>query len=169
MSKSKQIWRYKLHPDIITDLSYFSKLHQHNERAEFKEAWKEWLKDNEQKIEKENQRLTDLGFDGDLIQKMYVSARYYLKKKRDGKQEPKKRKPYVPLSAEFIEFQDEFILKMEGKKPADGFKEFMESNKENAIVINEKNELQETYNYTEKEILDKFKKTFKNRYFIYNK
>tara|TARA_B100001063_G_C16719048_1_gene532466 strand:+ start:888 stop:1397 length:510 start_codon:yes stop_codon:yes gene_type:complete len=169
MSDTKKIWRYKLHPDIIDELSYFSKLHEHNDRKEFKDAWKEWLKENEAKIDQENQRLTDLGFDGDLNQKMYVSARYYLKKKKDEKQEPKKRKPYVPLSAEYIELVDEFILKLQDIKPADGFKEFIESNKENTIIINEKDELLEKYDYTEKEILDKFKKTFKNRYFIYNK
>ena len=106
MTDTKKIWRYKLHPDIIDELSYFSKLHEHNDRTDFKEAWKEWLKENEAKIDQENQRLTDLGFDGDLNQKMYVSARYYLKKKKDEKQEPKKRKPYVPLSAEYIELVD---------------------------------------------------------------
>tara|TARA_B100001175_G_C19448686_1_gene610121 strand:+ start:679 stop:1188 length:510 start_codon:yes stop_codon:yes gene_type:complete len=169
MTDTKKIWRYKLHPDIIDELSYFSKLHEHNDRTDFKEAWKEWLKENEAKIEQENQRLTDLGFGGDLNQKMYVSARYYLKKKKYEKPEPKKRKPYVPLSAEYIELVDEFILKLQDIKPAEGFKEFIETNKENAIIINEKDELLEKYHYTEKEILDKFKKTFKNRYFIYNK
>ena len=169
MSESKQIWRFKLSPDIITELSYFSKLHQHNERTEFKEAWAEWLKSNEILIDQENRRLADLGFHGDLNQKMYVSARYYLKKKKEEKNEPKKRKPYVPLSVEYIELVDTFILNMKKKKPADGFKEFIEIHKENIIITNEKKELLETHDYTEKEILDKFKKTFKNRYFIYNK
>ena len=39
------IFRYKFSDDFIGELFKFSKIHQYDHRADFKEAWKIWLDD----------------------------------------------------------------------------------------------------------------------------
>ncbi|MAP67494.1 MAG: hypothetical protein CMF80_07340 [Candidatus Marinimicrobia bacterium] len=168
MSSQKKIWRYKLDEKIFEELKYFAKLHEHNDRDDFKKAWEEWIKEHGEMIDQETRRLENLGFDGDVIKKLYTSARYYLKKSQDTKKKEKKRKEYVSLCPEFISMVDDFVEKSK-EKPAMGFKTFMEKYKENDVVINQISNLFVENKYSNEEIFKKLNKTFKNRSYIYNK
>ena len=70
-------YRYKLDVQIIELVEKFAKLHQYDERKEYKEAWLEYIEQHKDQIQREKTRLTNLGNDGDLHDKMFKSGRYY--------------------------------------------------------------------------------------------
>ena len=167
-SNSVVIYRYKFTDDFMSELYKFSKIHQYDERKDFKEAWKVWVEDNESIIEEESSRLQTLGYEGDIIDKMFKSARYYFRKKSVEKKEPKQRRQYISVNRELLEAMDNHIEKnftRESYQPKTGYLEFCQENDEL---------LKETINNMfEKDIKNaeliegKIKKTYKNRYFIF--
>ena len=78
---SNMIYRFKFTEDFMSELYKFSKIHQFDDRKDFKEAWKIWTEENEQIIDSEMCRLLHLGYNGDVLDKMFKSARYYFRKK----------------------------------------------------------------------------------------
>jgi len=157
------IYRYKLSPFILQSLLEFSKLHQFEDRIQFKENWMLWLKENEEIIEIEQNRLNKLNYNGNLINKMFKSARYYLRKKSTQKKEPQIRKNYICLSKDILDKMDGYLNNNIHLKPKDGFIEFCQLNKELL-----KESISNLYNSGIKDsnqIQEKIKKTFKNRYF----
>ena len=75
------IYRYKFIEEFTNELYKFSKIHQYDHRKDFKEAWNIWVEDNQGFVDEEVRRLSNLGYDGDIIDKMFKSARYYFRKK----------------------------------------------------------------------------------------
>jgi len=160
------IYRYKFTPEFMSDLFIFSKIHQYDHRSDFKEAWEQWTEDNENIISSEVNRLTELGYEGDIIDKMYKSARYYFRKKGTEKKTASLRRHYISVSKDLINAMDEHVhteIRRDDYKPSDAFDEFCRSNidllKENIAIIC-KNGLTDA-----EEIKKKVKKTYKNRYF----
>ena len=72
------IFRYKFTEEFMGELYKFSKIHQYDERNDFKEAWNLWKQDNDEIIDEETNRLKRLGYNGDVIDKMFKSGRYLL-------------------------------------------------------------------------------------------
>lgn len=159
-----RIYRFKFNDSLIDVLNTFSKIHQYDSRSDFKEAWKEWLDDNNEIIDSESRRLTSLGYRGDIIDKMYKSARYYFRKKSAEKKEPKKRHPYISIQKELLDVMDDHIVKNPHLKPADGFIDFCMNNIE-SLKTEVTNLIEEGITECE-QIKSKIKKTYKNRYFI---
>ena len=161
------IYRYQFTDEFMEILSHFSKIHQYDDRKDFKEAWTTWTEENQEEIHREITRLTELGYRGDIPDKMFKSARYYFRKKNTTTpQEPKTRRAYTGTSKTLLESMDNFILKQKGKKmkPADSFLHFCEENRE---LLKEEIAHLLNQGYKEKEeIKNKIKKTYKNRYFI---
>ena len=82
------IYRYKFNTEVMNEIAAFSKIHQHDDRHTYREAWNRW-KDNQRDIvDAEVQRLTGLGYAGSVEDKMYKAGRYYFRKK-----------PQVPATA----------------------------------------------------------------------
>ena len=52
-SPNLPIYRFKFTKDFMEELYTFSKIHQYDERNDFKEAWKVWTEDNEEIINNE--------------------------------------------------------------------------------------------------------------------
>ena len=75
------IYRFKFTPEFTQLLFEFSKLHQFDDRHTFREAWEVWLEDNNDEVCKETRYLSNLGYEGDVLDKMYKSSRYYFRKK----------------------------------------------------------------------------------------
>jgi hypothetical protein len=160
------IFRFKFSEEFVDILSQFSKVHQYDNRHDFKKSWNDWIKDNEEPIYMEIRRLNNYGYDGDILDKMFKSARYYFRKKSTEKKEPKERRVYISVSKEFLDKIDEHILKNiknDDYKPSTGFEHFC---KNNIDVLRDEIKRICVENFTSKEIQDKFKKTYKNRYFI---
>ena len=75
------IFRYKFSDEFTGPLYQFSKIHQYDHRKDFKEAWNIWIEENDDLVNKEAKRLSELDYKGDIIDKMFKSARYYFRKK----------------------------------------------------------------------------------------
>ena len=162
------IYRYKFTPEFMNNLFIFSKIHEYDDRSDFKEAWKQWTEDNENIVSIEVKRLTELGYEGDIIDKMYKSARYYFRKKSTEKKNAALRRDYISVNKKLINAMDDHIrteIHRDDYKPSDAFDEFCNSNldllKENITIIC-KNGLTDPV-----EIKKKIKKTYKNRYFLF--
>jgi hypothetical protein len=165
-SPNLPIYRFKFTKDFMEELYTFSKIHQYDERNDFKEAWKIWTEDNEEIINNEIKYLIDLKYDGDIMDKMFKSARYYFRKKSTEKKEPKQRRQYISVTRELLDAMDDHIeenIKTENYQPKTGFILFC---KENEILL--KDTLTKIFEQGVNDIeliQNKIKKTYKNRYF----
>ena len=161
------IYRYKFTEEFMEELYKFSKIHQYDDRKDFKEAWKVWTEDNGEIIDVEMRRLLNLGYEGDVLTKMFKSARYYFRKKSPQKKEPKQRRPYISVNRELLDAMDNHIEEKIYKtyyQPKTGFTEFC---KENEAILKET--ITKIFEQGIKDsnlIEDKIKKTYKNRYFM---
>ena len=158
------IYRFKFTQEFTEILSEFAKVHQYDERKDFKEAWKKWAEEYEEVIEREVERLKSTGCKGDIIDKMFKSARYYYRKKINKFSEPKERSQYVGNNKEFIQHIDSHLIQNINIKPSESYVLFCKNN--TTIIMDEiKHFLSQNIsdNY---EIERKIKKTYKNRYFL---
>lgn len=155
---------------IFNNLLYeFAKIHQYDTRKDYKDAWKIWMENNENLISQETINLKSNGFNGNIQDKMYKSARYYFRKKKDHgerKKETKVRKQYISLDHQFLECMDDHINRTNKEcKPSISFETFciMYENE----IIEEESRLIEEYNIDSEHYNKKIKKTYKNRHFLY--
>ena len=168
---SAKTYRYKFSKDFLVNLKEFSRIHKFDEPQVFKDSWEEWCKTNKTIIDQESNKLKKDGYQGDVLVKMYKSARYYFKNKTNEKKQAKKRRQYIGLEPDFRDAIDEHIEEIAMRqelKPQDGFINFMDNTKYSEIIRLEKLRL-ESYDFTKEEINAKFKKTYKNRYFTNQK
>ena len=163
---STNIYRYKFTQEIMDELHNFSKIHQYDDRVQFKEAWQLWTVEFDETIRVEIQRLSHNGYEGDILDKMFKSARYYFRKKSSVKPEVKERREYVSFQKDILTLMDDHI-NLTKLKPADGFTDFCNANME--ALKKEITYLVEHNIKDAKQIQAKFKKTYKNRYFLMNK
>jgi len=164
--QTNNIYRFKFTSEIVDYLTCFAKKHQYTDRKTYKEAWIEWLSENEEIINAECLRLESLGYDGDVKDKMFKAARYYFRKKSNEKPCPQKRKNYVTIDHDMLNIMDSHIqrnINTIGYSPAKGYSDFCN----NSISFVE-DEVRRLLNFglNKEEISDKIKKTYKNRYFI---
>jgi len=161
------IYRYKFTDEFTSELFKFSKVHQYDHRKDFKEAWETWMEDNDEIVNDEVRRLTNLGYDGDILDKMFKSARYYFRKKSTEKKAPLERRDYVGTQKDMLDAMDNHIkskLNDPNYKPSDGFDEFCKSNLD--LLKEEIANLCKSGFTDSNEIKQKIKKTYKNRYFL---
>jgi hypothetical protein len=160
------IYRYKFTEELTVELFKFSKIHQYDHRKDFKEAWTIWLENNEYLVETEIRRLTNFGYIGNIRDKMFKSARYYLRKKSTEKKAPAERRNYVAVQKELLDAIDTHIKNIISRdsKPSDGFDDFCKNNKD--ILNDEIKSLCKNGMTDSNEIKNKIKKTYKNRHFL---
>ena len=185
MSKTnKQIYRYSLGEELNNELSRFAKNHQYDHRKDFKQAWIQWREEKDELFQIEIKKHQSLGYQGDIEDKIFKSARYYFRKKTDKSTEKKAPEPnpekekdpesesklekttnhYVTVNKELLEIMDEYLKKHSQLKPAVSFMNFCNENRE---IL--KKEVEFLYNIknikTAKAMKEKIKKTYKNRYY----
>jgi hypothetical protein len=147
-------FRFKLSDSFINELSLFSKIHQYDDRKTFKAEWIQWTENNAEIVHKEALRLSQAGYTGDALKKMFVSARYYFRTKSTGSTVDNSqvgRKKYVRLDASVLRSMDDHILHHvipKSLKPHDGYLDFCKLREELLLSGD----------------ADKIKKTYKNRY-----
>jgi len=162
-----QIYRFKFTEEFMADLYKFAKIHQYDHRKDFKEAWIIWTEENEDLVQEEIDRLLTLGYDGEILEKMFKSARYYFRKKSPIKVEPKQRRQYISVTHEILEAMDKHIrtnISLTDYQPKNGFATFCRNNEE--LV---KDSIHKILNQgiNDSELIQlKLKKTYKNRYFM---
>lgn len=171
LNKAAPIFRFKFSQPFIDEMYVFSKVHQYDSRHDFKDAWNSWTENNRELINNETRRLENMNYQGDIMDKMFKSARYYFRKKSTVKKDPSERGFYVNLDKDLLYAMDDHIkrnmsanIKM---KPSESVKEFQQINAE---YIKEKTQhLCEEEGFDETMIENKIKKTYKNRYFMIHK
>ena len=155
------IYRYKFTEHFMAQLYVFSKIHQYDDRHSFKDAWQLWIEENDELVKTEELRILRLGYEGDVLDKMFKSGRYYFRKKSTIESEPKKRREYINVSKRLIETIDIHVTTSKRMKPSDAFDQFY---KENTELVKE--EIAYLCKHPLDIIEDKIKKTYKNRFFI---
>lgn len=189
--------KYIFSPEFSKKIHDFSEKHSNEPLKKFKISWTYWTTEHKPDIQEEmNKMRTQKYLDSDemILKNMFISARYYYRKKmfkqnklKEQKQienhiqkkEKTNKKPYIGLSSEFICLMDETIKK-----------QILQESKQNTIIkLNKKqlfseftiqhlNEihkelgiLKEKYDtesilFDPLEISQKIKKTFQNRAYI---
>jgi len=168
MASTKPIFRYKFSDDFVAELYKFSKIHQYDDRRSYKDAWSIWLEENSEIVEAECQRLGELDYTGNVLEKMFKSGRYYFRKKSTNKKEPAARRSYVSVDKSLLDTMDRHIAsKMrefaDGLKPSNAFIDYIGIY--NDIHNDFVSDLHKQGIMDPVEIQDKIKKTYKNRYF----
>jgi hypothetical protein len=162
------IYRYKFTDEFTSELFRFSKVHQYDHRKDFKEAWNSWLEENDCIVTVEKRRLTNLGYDGNIEDKMFKSARYYFRKKGTEKKAPMERRVYIGVQKDLLDAMDKHIkstINSKDFKPSEGFDDFCKKNID--LLKREVNMLCQNGVADSNEIKKKIKKTYKNRYFLF--
>jgi len=159
-----EIYRFKLSDETYTIITAFAKLHQYDERTDYKEAWKILVENREEEFSAEKERLALLGYKGDVLDKMYKSGRYYFKSKSPSEQVRKPTKKGYKLSKYMLETIESHInANNELNKPSDRYDDFCKNNKE--IMDRERERL----DCVEADLMAKLKKSYKNKYFTIQK
>jgi len=172
---AQTVYRFKFSAHFKRNIINFAQI---NKDVQDKEQWDsnfdKWKSENIQSILEEQRRLTNIGFNGDIQLKqgkIYKSARYYFKNKKiDNDKKPKKRRVYISLERELLDAIDDDIKnimnskKNTNNKPHNAYTNFIKNTKY-MIVINTEKERLSTKNLETKEINEKIKKTYKNRYY----
>jgi len=161
------IYRFKFTEKFMEELHTFSKIHQYDDRGDFKEAWVTWMEEYNELISDEQKRIISLGYRGDILEKMYKSARYYFRNKTVEKKEPAKRRKYISVSKTLLDSMDEHIRKHMFEKtyqPKVGFELFCNETKD--ILKEAITKICEEGTLDSILIQEKIKKTYKNRYFV---
>jgi len=168
---TQPIFRYTFSDQFNEVLYEFAKIHQYDDRHAFKDGWEEWSNraDIHSLIDKEISILMEKGFEGDIKDKMYKSARYYFRKKpsTDNKKE-KERKEYIGFSSKILQSMDEHIktILSENFKPAKAYDHYCHTDDHKTIIMEEIQLLkQNQIEIKKEELVIKFKKTYKNRLF----
>jgi hypothetical protein len=166
MAQPTKIFRYKLSDAILLSISQFSKIHQLDDRHTYKEAWVQWLHDEQDEVEREIVRLQQLNYKGDVVDKMFKAGRYYFREKvTEKKAEPKTTRNYIVMDASLIQAMDKqlhLLMQQKDFKPAAAYTQFCNDHVE--LLQKEHDRLGQYY--TAEALTAKFKKAYKNRYFI---
>jgi hypothetical protein len=174
--------RFVLSSEIVEYIDEFSKIHQYDERKTFKENWGKWIKkeDIEPIINDEVKRLKNLGYTGDVLTKMFKSARYYYRNKptKQEDEDKKDRKSYEKLPQFILEQIDVHInkqintniienvdsqVKRSAITPAECFNNYLIENKKEILKT-----IQESGAISKQDvenIIKRYKKTYKNRFY----
>ena len=145
----------------------FAKVHQFDDRKEYRENWEKWLVDNKDMIEKEEKRMKDLGCEKNIEEKMYKAGRYYFRNKNLSAVIPVKRRKYIAISNDMLQSMDAHIKTHVFDKdytPAAGYDDFCETHKE--ILTEEICNIIKLHAISGDDMAHKIKKTYKNRYYI---
>ena len=161
------IYRFKFTEEFMVYLYNFSKIHQYDDRKDFKEAWNVWTEENDDIIDGEMRRLLTLGYEGDVLDKMFKSARYYFRKKSAERIEPKQRRQYISVTKDLLDAMDRHIennIYDDNYQPKTGFITFC---KDNETLLKDTISSIFGQGIKESELIEyKIKKTYKNRYFM---
>jgi len=163
---NKNIYRYKFTQEFIDELYKFSKIHQYDDRKVFKEAWNEWLEMNKDIVLNETNYLLNLGYNKNILDKMFKSSKYYFRKKSTEKSAPTQRRSYTNVQKVLLDAMDKDIKDINkiNYKPSERFNDFC--NKNIDLLKEEVNTMCKNGFKDPIEIQKKIKKTYNNRYFL---
>jgi hypothetical protein len=180
-----RVLRFEFSAALIHAVTAFVGTHRYDDRKTYKEAWTAWLltQDTAALLDAEHARLNNLGYTGDVADKLFKSARYYFRGKLQQQSQPtrrRRRQKYVAVNRTLLDAMDEHIERGI-TTPALGFAHFCTAHAEDAVLQTEVASLFARYNNANnannaikctsdtqimQEVLHKLKKTYKNRCFM---
>lgn len=180
-------FRFEFTSEIMELIKRFAIVHQYDERKIYKEQWSKWFETQKEILEREITRMIDLGYEGDVHDKMFKAGRYYFRKRniKEEKQKGNKHeivaqaaaatateyantRTYITMEPVILKSMDTHILNAfkdeKELKPEICYKHYCINNedllrKEIIRMLNE-NDMEG------KELSEKIKKTYKNRYYM---
>ena len=160
-------YRFNFSKNFQEKIIKFAKVHGEDELSDFNEYFIDWCKENSNIIENELKNLKEKGYQGNVIDKIFKSARYYFKNKNLEKTVAKKRKKYTGKNNDFLNSIKEHIMCIRiNMKPSDAFNQYAELYKDE---IEKMKNIYMRNEYDEKESIKKIKKIYKNKYFVHQK
>lgn len=155
-----QTFHYNFTEEIAERFMYFATLHRYDDRKVFKDAWKKWIQEEDvaAAIAKETLTLEANNYEGDILDKMFKSVRYYYRKKPVIPKAAKTRKQYVALSFSVLDDMDKHVIETI----------IQHTNHETNECDISPAKAFELYKAKLLTVVDdaKYKKTYKNRFFI---
>ena len=164
---SQTTYRFKFNKELLDSIKEFSKLHSNDNCDDFLDAFHLWKRVNNEIISLEEKRILDLGFNGNIEEKIYKSARYYFKNKKNTTYKLNKqlKTNYIPRNPVFFKKMETYI----NKNPIKAsllYKEFI--NETDTHILSEINTeivRLKTFELNQTECLQKIKKMFNNAYY----
>ena len=172
-----QTLHFNFSETIVTKLSNFAEIHRNDDRKIFKESWIKWINNDDiaPLIESEIETQYKKGFTGDVLDKMFKSARYYFRKKPQKPAEKTVRKQYISLCPHFLAKIDKHALELikshssnvddkwkANVSPANAYTNFCNTHQQDLYE-----QIEDLVNLLEyAEICEKMKKTYKNRFHL---
>ena len=108
-------YRHDFSETCKIQLAKFAEANKKLHRKKYKELWNEWVIDNKNMVELECNKLKENGFEGDALDKMYKSVRYYHRKKDKMKKQEtmsQEKRTYIRLSVELQKCMENHITEM---------------------------------------------------------
>ena len=190
-----KIFRYKLSEDIMKLITRFAKMHQYDDRHTYKEAWQSWTNTQQDYIAREIERLTQLGFKGDIMDNMFKAGRYYFREKtneeeeeeeeeedepnadknNDKTKEVKERKKetkekitrdYIVMDQTIIQAMDKHLNIIMKQANFKPATGYVEFCEQEMQLLRPEIIRLSKYSINAEKLAEKIKKTYKNRYFI---
>tara|TARA_B100001094_G_scaffold127562_1_gene123526 strand:- start:8796 stop:9332 length:537 start_codon:yes stop_codon:yes gene_type:complete len=164
---SQTTYRFKFNKELLDSIREFSKLHSNDNCDDFLDAFHLWKRVNNEIISLEEKRILDLGFNGNIEEKIYKSARYYFKNKKNTTYKLNKqlKTNYIPRNPVFFKMMETYI----NKNPIKAsllYKEFINETDTNILSeINTEIVRLKTFELNQTECLQKIKKMFNNAYY----
>jgi hypothetical protein len=157
-----QTFHFGFSEEIAERFTYFATLHRYDDRKTFKESWNSWIMETDvaEAIANETATLEQQGYQGDILDKMFKSVRYYYRKKPAVPTAPKQRKAYVSLSVDILEKIDKHVLEIILQHTSS------ETNVCDISPAKAFDEYRKTLVDEPDMDIAKYKKTYKNRFFI---
>ena len=175
------IFRFDFSINVVNEIAAFAELHMNDDRKEYKIAWDLWCVKNRRMILDETMRLSQIGYNGDTLDKMFKSGRYYFRKKSKAVQGSAaaavavqgsaavavKKRSYITIQPDTLSHIDAHIrehIQDYDFTPNTGYNAFLKSHRE--TVMSETENLRRKFEMTDADIEIKIKKTYKNRYYV---
>ena len=172
------MFRFKLSDEIMDLITQFAKIHKYDDRHTYKSAWQGFVQRQDEVFQSEIQRLVQLGYTGDVMDKIFKAGRYYFRAKKieddaeDADAEDAedtedadtsgKRREYLVMTSALITAMDIHLKNIKACKPSVGYAQFCETHID--VLRSEITRLVATL--SKEKIIEKIKKTYKNRYYI---
>ena len=186
MKIQTKTFRFEFTAEIMELIKRFAIIHQYDERKIYKEQWTNWFETQKEILEREITRMIEAGYEGDVEDKMFKAGRYYFRK-RNIKEEKQTKKPhqheaaavaadtitrtYITMEPIILKSMDAHIINafkdQKELKPEICYNHYCKNNedllrKEILRMLNE-NDMEG------KELSEKIKKTYKNRYYMFTR
>ena len=133
-----KVYRFTFSDEIVNELYQLNRVHQFSDKQIYKEGLETWRDTHQELIDKETKRLTELGYEGNVLGKLYHTCRYYIRNQfiKDKPENKTTRKPRTIIQKSILLEMEQHIQDHSDMKPIEAFRLFQRS--QGDIIDNEK-------------------------------